>query len=73
MLHDANQPWETQMRTMCFAIAGALILAGVAGWSATNTQARLVATGVGIDPMQIMVSGNGLPVENYRDYSVIFH
>ena len=54
-------------------IAGALILAGVAGWAATGTQARIVTpAGDGIDPMQIMMSGKGLPAEHYRDFSVVF-
>jgi hypothetical protein len=56
-----------------FATASALILAGVAAWAATSTQARIVTpAGDGIDPMQIMMGGKGLPAERYRDFSVVF-
>jgi hypothetical protein len=59
--------------TTLFAVAGALILAGAAVWAATSTQARIVTpTGDGIDPMQIMKGGKGLPAEHYKDFSVVF-
>ena len=59
--------------TMFFATAAAAILAGVAGWAVTSTQAKMgTPTGHGIDPMQIMVSGKELPTAHYRDFSVVF-
>ncbi len=61
-------------KTRLFAIAAALILAGVGGWAATtNTQARVTPTGVGIDPLQIMMSGKQLPAPHYEDFSVVFN
>jgi len=60
-------------KTMLFPVAGALILAGIAGWAATNTQARVVTlAGHEIDPLQIMVSAKGLPVSRYKDLSLVF-
>ena len=59
--------------TTFFATAAALILAGVAGWAVTNTQAKIVTpAGDGIDPMQIMMSGKEVPSAHYRDFSVVF-
>ena len=56
------------------AIAAALVVAGVAGWAATNTQARVVnAPGEGIDPLQLMMSAKQLPSHHYEDYSLIFN
>lgn len=72
---DTNQrTGETKMRkTTSFAIAGALILAGIAGWAATSTQARVVAPSPdAINPLQIMLSATQLPVQHYKDYSVVF-
>jgi len=61
-------------KTTIFAIAGASILAGVAAWAATSTQARVDApTGDGIDPLQIMMSAQQLPAQHYVDFSVVFN
>lgn len=55
------------------ATAGAVILASVAGWTATNTQAPVTTvTDVRIAPMHMMTSGKELRVERYNDLSVVF-
>ncbi len=56
-----------------FAIAAALVLAGVAGWIASATHARdSAATDVRVDPMQIMAQARDLPTERFVDLSVTF-
>ncbi len=57
-----------------FAIAAALILAGIAGWAASTTHARVDAavTGARIDPIGLTTTA-GLSVEEYEDYSLVFH
>ena len=60
-------------KTTSFAIAGALALAGVVGWAATSTQARIdTPTGSGIDPLQLVMTLNQMPTQQYVDYSVVF-
>ena len=54
-----------------FAIAAALVLAGVAGWIASATHARVNAD-VRVDPMQIMAQARDLPTERFVDLSVAF-
>jgi hypothetical protein len=55
------------------AAVAALILACVAGWAMSDTQAR-VATPltVQIDPFQVMMSAKQLPTEHFVDYSFVF-
>jgi hypothetical protein len=55
------------------AAAAALILACIAGWAMSDTQAR-VATRltVQIDPLQVMVTSKQLPTEHFVDYSFVF-
>ena len=61
-------------KTKSFAIAAALILAGVAGWAAMTTQARVATpTGVTIDPTQITMNAAPLSEEHYVDYSLVFN
>ena len=56
------------------AATAALIVAGIAGWTATNSQARVATfTGAGVDPLQIMLNGKDLPHEHFEDLSVIFN
>jgi hypothetical protein len=59
-----------------FAVAAALIVAGVGAWVATTTQARVIAPiGVraAIDPLQIMMNARDLPTEEFIDYSFVFN
>jgi hypothetical protein len=56
------------------ASAAALILACVAGWAISDTQARVTApTRVQIDPLTIMTSAKQLPTEHFADYSFVFN
>lgn len=60
-------------KTTSFAVAGALALAGVAGWAATTTQARIdTPRGSGIDTLQVTLTLNQLPTVQYVDYSFVF-
>jgi hypothetical protein len=55
------------------AAAAALILACVAGWAMSDTQARVATPStVQIDPLQVMVSAKKLPTEHIADYSFVF-
>ncbi len=59
-----------------FAVAAALIVAGVGAWVATTTEARVIAPiGVraAIDPLQIMMNARNLPTEEFIDYSFVFN
>jgi hypothetical protein len=56
------------------AIAAALILAGVAGWAVSDTQARVAAPAtVQIDLFKVMTSATQLPTEHFADYSFVFN
>jgi hypothetical protein len=52
------------------ASAAALLLAGVAGWPVSDTQARIA---VQIDPFTMMTSATQLPTEHFADYSFVFN
>jgi hypothetical protein len=54
------------------ASAAALILACVAGWAVSDTQARAATPTVQIDPFQIMTGAKQLPTEYFADYSFVF-
>jgi hypothetical protein len=55
------------------ASAAALILACVAGWAVSDTQARVAAPAtVRIDPFTLMTSAKQLPTEHFVDYSFVF-
>jgi hypothetical protein len=55
------------------ASAAALILACVAGWAVSDTQARVPAPAtVQIDPLTMMTSAKQLPTEHFADYSFVF-
>jgi hypothetical protein len=61
-------------KTGLFAVAAALILAGIGAWAASNTQARVAtATSIGINPFQMMRNAKNLPTEHYQDFSMVFH
>ena len=54
--------------------AAALILAGVGGWAASNTQARVaLPIGAQIDTFQMAINAKNLPTQKYDDYSVVFN
>ena len=56
-----------------FAVAAALILAGVGAWATSATQARVEpAAEAGVDPSRIMMNAKDLPAEEFVDYSVVF-
>jgi hypothetical protein len=54
------------------SVAAALILAGVAGWPVSDTQARAPGM-VQIDPFTMMTSATQLPSEHFADYSFVFN
>jgi hypothetical protein len=55
------------------ASAAALILACVAGWAVSDTQARVATPPtVQIDPFTLMTSAKQLPTEHFADYSFVF-
>ena len=58
-----------------FAIATALISAGTAGWVATTTQARVEAPIAAdrINPSEITMKVENLPVEEFADYSFVYN
>ena len=54
--------------------AAALILACLAGWAGSDTQARVAAPmTVQIDPFKVMTSATQLPTEHFADYSFVFN
>ena len=58
--------------TDLFAVsAAALILACVAGWAVSDTQARVA--GPQIDPLTMMTSAKQMPAEHFADYSFVFN
>jgi hypothetical protein len=62
-----------QTNLFAAAAAAALILACVAGWATSDTQARVATPStVQIDPFQVMVSAKKLPTEHIADYSFVF-
>jgi phosphotransferase system glucose/maltose/N-acetylglucosamine-specific IIC component len=58
-----------------FASAAVLILAGLGGWVASTTHARVEApiAGGGIDLSQITMNARDLPTEEFVDYSLVFN
>jgi hypothetical protein len=57
-----------------FIITGvALILAGLGGWVASTTNAKVARPAAAqIDPMQAMINAKNLPIQHYDDYSLAF-
>jgi hypothetical protein len=54
--------------------AAALILACVAGWAISDTQARVTAPmRVQIDTLTLMTTAKQLPTEHFADYSFVFN
>jgi hypothetical protein len=56
-----------------FAIAAALIVAGVAGWLALTPNPSVAGPiGIRVHPSQMMVNTTDLPTERYHDFSLVF-
>ena len=56
-----------------FAVAAALILAGIGAWASSSSQARVErAAEAGVDPSRIMLNAKELPAEEFVDYSLVF-
>ena len=57
-----------------FAVAAALIVAGVGGWVASTTNARVAPSiGPGIEPFQLMMNAKGLATAEFYDHGFVFH
>jgi hypothetical protein len=55
------------------AAAAALILAGVGGWAASTTNARVPhSIGNGVEPFQLMMNAKKLPTVELVDYTFVF-
>ena len=63
------------MRKVCpFAVAAALISAGVAGWVGSATYARVPAPAeAAVDPLQLMMNAKDLPTAEFVDHTFVFH
>ena len=63
------------MRKICpFAVAAALILAGVAVWVGSATSARVHApVGAVVDPSQLMMNAKDLPSAEFVDHTFVFN
>ena len=61
-----------QTRLFAASIA-ALVIACIAGWAVSDTQARVAASKTQIDPFALMTSAKQLPAEHFPDYSFVFN
>ena len=61
------------MRKFGVLAVTALTLAGIGGWVASTTQARIAApvNGTRIDVLQIMTTAKGMSTDHFPDYSLI--
>jgi hypothetical protein len=67
---------EGSMRKVyLFAAAAFILAAGFGGWAASTTHARVDAPrrSIAIDTIQLMKTAGNLPVEQFKDYSVLFY
>jgi hypothetical protein len=66
-----------QMRKInFFAVAAAVILAGVGAWAVLTTRAPVAVAAppvVQIDPSKMMMNAKDLPTQRVVDYSVVFN
>ena len=61
------------LKVLAAASAAALILACVAGWAISDTQARVAAPAtVQVDPFTMMTGAKQMPTEHFADYSFVF-
>ena len=61
----------TMSKTLFALSAAALVIACVAGWAISDTQARVA--GPQIDPLTMMTSAKQMPTEQFADYSFVFN
>ena len=60
--------------TLFAACVAGLIVACIAGWAVSDTQARAAAPATDqINPFEVMVSAGQLPAEHFVDYSFVFN
>jgi hypothetical protein len=74
MCGELNTDRRIEMRKISlFAVAAALILAGVGSWAASTPQARVdTPPGPGVDTFQLTMNARDLPTEHWVDYSFVF-
>jgi hypothetical protein len=61
----------TETRLFTASIA-ALIVACVAGWAVSDTQARVPTQTTQMDPLAMMTTAKQVPAEHFDDYSFVF-
>jgi hypothetical protein len=54
------------------ASAAALIVACIAAWAVSDTQARVANPTVQIDPFKMTIGAKQLPTQHFADYSLVF-
>jgi len=59
------------MRKFGFFAVTALVLAGVGGWTASTSQARVA--GVSVNPTEMTMTSGNLPTEHFVDYSLVYN
>jgi hypothetical protein len=71
--HPDKEGQMSQKHLFAASVA-ALMLACVAGWAVSDTQARVAApAAVQIDPLTMMTGAKQLPTEHFADYSFVFN
>jgi hypothetical protein len=59
-----------------FAVAAAVILAGVGAWAVLTIRAPVAVaapTPVQINPLKMMMNAKDLPTQRFADYSLVFN
>ena len=69
---DSGEENPMRQTHLFAAAAAALILACIAGWATSDTQARVATPLLQMDPIQMMISAKQLPTEHFVDYSFVF-
>ena len=57
---------------MFAASVAALIVACIAAWAVSDTQARIANPMVRIDPFKMTIGAKQLPAQHFGDYSLVF-
>ena len=61
-------------KTLFAVSTAALMVAFIAGWAVSDTQARVTpAASVQIDTVQMMTGAKQLPSDHFADYSFVFN